>query len=218
MKRGFYKISVILALITLATFGGVFAAYNYSTLEAQPESGYVSGVLTDKDLWFDTAISVLPNDLKAVLRDIKNAFNGEKNAFSECYVKSDRAEYGYVGSMDKAFASYAVNGTFILDFREYDAESETGVLYVYVDEITAADLNARKSGSDFNPLYRVTLIADAAKSFKITECLKGHSLVTDYEGGEYGVHAFAFGTAPRTVSGVTTTATYRGKWTHSITG
>lgn len=179
--------TAVLALITCT--GGIFAAFQYANGSAESKSANVSSVLAEFSYGgnppgyneeHQQVIDIALSDENGI-----TASSSEFNLGLFSYI-NQRNKYGYVGSMDNYFTELEVSSevSFIMTRPEFDPDGQDNI-YVYLAEITKAELNAMNVGDILDNVYRVTLFKNASGKYEQGECKKGYSPVCYYEYPNY---------------------------------
>ena len=174
--------TAVLALITCT--GGIFAAFQYANGSAESKSANVSSVLAEFSYGGNPPGY---NEKHQQVIDIALSEENGINAFSSqfylglfSYVRQ-RQRYGYVGSMDNYFMlEVSSEVSFIMTRPDFDPDGQENI-YVYLAEITKAELNAMNVGDILDNVYRVKLFKNASGKYEQGECKKGYSPVCYYE-------------------------------------
>lgn len=178
--------TAVLALITCT--GGIFAAFQYANGSAESKSANVSSVLAE----FSYGGNPLGYNEKH--QEVIDIALSEEDGITGTYSHfrygiflwvGGRHNYGYVGSMDKSLTlDVSSEVSFIMTRPEFDPDKQENI-YVYLAEITKAELNAMNVGDILDNVYRVTLFKNASGKYEQGECKKGYSPVCYYEYPNY---------------------------------
>lgn len=180
--------TAVLALITCT--GGIFAAFQYANGSAESKSANVSSVFAEFSYGgnppgyneeHQQVIDKALSEEDGINVSYINAWSSQFYLGLFSYIK-ERDRYGYVGSMDNYFTKLEVSSevSFIMTRPEFDPDGQENI-YVYLAEITKADLNAMNVGDILDNVYRVTLFKNASGKYEQGECKKGYSPVCYYE-------------------------------------
>lgn len=175
--------TAVLALITCT--GGIFAAFQYANGSAESKSANVSSVLAEFSYGGN------PPGYNEEHQQVIDIALSDENGITASYSGFNlglftwiggRDNYGYVGSMDKNIPSLEVSSevSFIMTRPEFDPDKQENI-YVYLAEITKAELNAMNVGDILDNVYRVKLFKNASGKYEQGECKKGYSPVCYYE-------------------------------------
>lgn len=175
--------TAVLALITCT--GGIFAAFQYANGSAESKSANVSSVLAEFSYGGN------PPGYNEEHQQVIDIALSEDNGITASYSGFNlglftwiggRDNYGYVGSMDKNIPSLEVSSevSFIMTRPDFDPDGQENI-YVYLAEITKAELNAMNVGDVLDNVYRVKLFKNASGKYEQGECKKGYSPVCYYE-------------------------------------
>ncbi len=175
--------TAVLALITCT--GGIFAAFQYANGSAESKSANVSSVLAEFSYGGN------PPDYNEEHQQVIDIALSDENGITASYSGFNlglftwiggRDNYGYVGSMDKNIPSLEVSSevSFIMTRPDFDPDGQENI-YVYLAEITKAELNAMNVGDVLDNVYRVKLFKNASGKYEQGECKKGYSPVCYYE-------------------------------------
>lgn len=176
--------TAVLALITCT--GGIFAAFQYANGSAESKSSNVSIVLAEFSYGGN------PPGYNEKHQEVIDKALSEEDGINVTYSGFNlglftgvhgRNEYGYVGSMDNYFTfekDVSSEVSFIMTRPEFDPDGQDNI-YVYLAEITKAELNAMDIGAILDNVYRVTLFKNASGKYEQGECKKGYSPVCYYE-------------------------------------
>lgn len=175
--------TAVLALITCT--GGIFAAFQYANGSAESKSANVSSVLAEFSYGGN------PPGYNEEHQQVIDIALSDENGITASYSGFNlglftwiggRDNYGYVGSMDKNIPSLEVSSevSFIMTRPDFDPDGQENI-YVYLAEITKAELNAMNVGDVLNNVYRVKLFKNASGKYEQGECKKGYSPVCYYE-------------------------------------
>lgn len=175
--------TAVLALITCT--GGIFAAFQYANGSAESKSANVSSVLAEFSYGGN------PPGYNEEHQQVIDIALSDENGITASYSGFNlglftwiggRDNYGYVGSMDKNIPSLEVSSevSFIMTRPDFDPDGQENI-YVYLAEITKAELNAMNVGDILDNVYRVKLFKNASGKYEQGECKKGYSPVCYYE-------------------------------------
>lgn len=175
--------TAVLALITCT--GGIFAAFQYANGSAESKSANVSSVLAEFSYGGN------PPGYNEEHQQVIDIALSDENGITASYSGFNlglftwiggRDNYGYVGSMDKNIPSLEVSSevSFIMTRPDFDPDRQENI-YVYLAEITKAELNAMNVGDVLDNVYRVKLFKNASGKYEQGECKKGYSPVCYYE-------------------------------------
>lgn len=175
--------TAVLALITCT--GGIFAAFQYANGSAESKSANVSSVLAEFSYGGN------PPGYNEEHQQVIDIALSDENGITASYSGFNlglftwiggRDNYGYVGSMDKNIPSLEVSSevSFIMTRPDFDPDGQENI-YVYLAEITKAELNAMNVGDVLDNVYRVKLFKNASGKYEQGECKKGYSPVCYYE-------------------------------------
>lgn len=175
--------TAVLALITCT--GGIFAAFQYANGSAESKSANVSSVLAEFSYGGN------PPGYNEEHQQVIDIALSDENGITASYSGfnlglftwvNGRDNYGYVGSMDKNIPSLEVSSevSFIMTRPDFDPDGQENI-YVYLAEITKAELNAMNVGDVLDNVYRVKLFKNASGKYEQGECKKGYSPVCYYE-------------------------------------
>ena len=175
--------TAVLALITCT--GGIFAAFQYANGSAESKSANVSSVLAEFSYGGN------PSGYNEEHQQVIDIALSDENGITASYSGFNlglftwiggRDNYGYVGSMDKNIPSLEVSSevSFIMTRPDFDPDGQENI-YVYLAEITKAELNAMNVGDVLDNVYRVKLFKNASGKYEQGECKKGYSPVCYYE-------------------------------------
>lgn len=174
--------TAVLALITCT--GGIFAAFQYANGSAESKSANVSSVLAEFSYGGNPPGY---NEKHQQVIDIALSEENGINAFSSQFYLGlivwvgGRQKYGYAGSMDnKLSLEVSSEVSFIMTRPDFDPDGQENI-YVYLAEITKAELNAMNVGDVLDNVYRVKLFKNASGKYEQGECKKGYSPVCYYE-------------------------------------
>lgn len=178
--------TAVLALITCT--GGIFAAFQYANGSAESKSANVSIVLAEFSYggnppgYNEKHQEVINKALSEEDGINVNDENALSSPFYLCLILwvGGRDNYGYVGSMDKNIPPLEVSSevSFIMTRPDFDPDEN---IYVYLSEITKAELNEMNIGDVLDNVYRVKLFKNASGKYEQGECKKGYSPVCYYE-------------------------------------
>ena len=175
--------TAVLALITCT--GGIFAAFQYANGSAESKSANISSVLAEFSYGGN------PPGYNEEHQQVIDIALSDENGITASYSGFNlglftwiggRDNYGYVGSMDKNIPSLEVSSevSFIMTRPDFDPDGQENI-YVYLAEITKAELNAMNVGDVLDNVYRVKLFKNASGKYEQGECKKGYSPVCYYE-------------------------------------
>lgn len=175
--------TAVLALITCT--GGIFAAFQYANGSAESKSANVSSVLAEFSYGGN------PPGYNEEHQQVIDIALSDENGITASYSGFNlglftwiggRDNYGYVGSMDKNIPSLEVSSevSFIMTRPDFDPDGQENI-YVYLAEITKAELNAMNVRDVLDNVYRVKLFKNASGKYEQGECKKGYSPVCYYE-------------------------------------
>ena len=175
--------TAVLALITCT--GGIFAAFQYANGSAESKSANVSSVLAEFSYGGN------PPGYNEEHQQVIDIALSDENGITASYSGFNLGlftwiggldNYGYVGSMDKNIPSLEVSSevSFIMTRPDFDPDGQENI-YVYLAEITKAELNAMNVGDVLDNVYRVKLFKNASGKYEQGECKKGYSPVCYYE-------------------------------------
>ena len=175
--------TAVLALITCT--GGIFAAFQYANGSTESKSANVSSVLAEFSYGGN------PPGYNEEHQQVIDIALSDENGITASYSGFNlglftwiggRDNYGYVGSMDKNIPSLEVSSevSFIMTRPDFDPDGQENI-YVYLAEITKAELNAMNVGDVLDNVYRVKLFKNASGKYEQGECKKGYSPVCYYE-------------------------------------
>lgn len=175
--------TAVLALITCT--GGIFAAFQYANGSAESKSANVSSVLAEFSYGGN------PPGYNEEHQQVIDIALSDENGITASYSGFNlglftwiggRDNYGYVGSMDKNIPSLEVSSevSFIMMRPDFDPDGQENI-YVYLAEITKAELNTMNVGDVLDNVYRVKLFKNASGKYEQGECKKGYSPVCYYE-------------------------------------
>ena len=174
--------TAVLALISCT--GGIFAAFQYANGAIESKSAIVSSVLAEFSYGGNPPGY---NEKHQEVIDIALSDEGGINAFSSQFYLGlivwvgGRQIYGYAGSVDnKLSLEVSSEVSFIMTRPDFDPDKQDNI-YVYLAEITKAELNAMNIGDILDNVYRVKLVKNASGKYEQGECKKGYSPVCYYE-------------------------------------
>lgn len=175
--------TAVLALITCT--GGIFAAFQYANGSAESKSANVSIVLAEFSYGGNPpGYNEKHQEVIDIALSEEDGINASYSGFNLGLFTwiGGRDNYGYVGSMDKNIPSLEVSSevSFIMTRPDFDPDGQENI-YVYLAEITKAELNAMNVGDVLDNVYRVKLFKNASGKYEQGECKKGYSPVCYYE-------------------------------------